>query len=191
MRATTLLAGVAAVNVILPLAFASPGHPRPAGLEQRAPGPTVSTSYSTLATLLATNGNRYPTTISVPIPITLGGNSSSSGGGGSGGGGSSTTSDFRNSTSTLSGGQNNTVIQSSQTTTTSTPTTLPYAASTIPYGGGGTTVAAPVPGGSGGLPQGPGDGYHNAATHVKVVGTIIGLCIGVGSIAAVQLAWSL
>jgi hypothetical protein len=190
MRATTLLAGVTAVNAV---AFASPGLPHLTGLGRRAAEPTVSISYSTVATLLVTNGNRVPTTISVPIPITLGGGSSSSSSSGSdrGGGGSSTTSDFRNSTSTLSGGQNNTAIQSTQTTTTSTPTTLPYAASTIPYGGGGTTVGAPVPGGSGNLPQGPGDGYHNAAAHVKVVGTIIGLCIGVGSVAAVQLAWSL
>ena len=181
MRATTFLAGGAAINAVLPLAFANLHLPQPTDIRRQVHQSSfsVSTSYSTVATLLATNGDRVYTVISVPVPITFGI------------GGNSTTSDVRNSTSTLSGGQNTTAIQSTQTSTTSTPTSLPYAPSTIPYGGGGTTVAAPVPGGSGNLPQGPGDGYHNAADHVKGFGTIIGLCIGVGSVAAVQLGWLL
>jgi len=180
MRAQTLLAGAAAINAVFPLAFADAGLPYPTELLRRGPSPSVSTSYSLVTTLLATNGNRFMTTMSVPIPVTVGGggNNTSSGG--------STATDARNSTTTTAGGQNNTSTHSSTTTTTST--TLPYAASTVPYGGGGTTVAAPVPGGTGGLPQGPGDGYHNAATHVKTYGTVIGLCVGVGTIAAVQLA---
>jgi len=189
MRAQTLLAGAAAISAVFPLAFADADVPYPTELLRRGPSPSVSTSYSLVTTLLASNGNRFITTMSVPIPVTIGG-----GGGGNdtstGSGGGSTATDVRNSTSTASGGMNNTAIQSTHTST-STPSTLPYAGSTIPYGGGGTTVAAPVPGGTGGLPQGPGDGYHNAAAHVKTYGTVIGLCVGVGTIAAVQLAWSL
>jgi hypothetical protein len=182
MRAQTLLAGAAAINAVLPLAFADAGLPYPTELLRRGPSPSVSTSYSLATTLLVTNGNRVFTTMSVPIPFTIGGGGSNTS---TGSGGGSTATDVRNSTTTV-GGLNNTSTHTSTTTTTST--TLPYAASTLPYGGGGTSVAAPVPGGTGGLPQGPGDGYHNAAAHVKAYGTVVGLCVGIGTIAAVQLA---
>jgi len=181
MRAQTLLAGAAATSAVLPLAFADASLPYPTELLRRGPSPSVSTSYSLATTLLFTNGQRVFTTISVPV--TIGGSGSVTS---TGSGGGSTATDVRNSTSTAGGGLNNTSTHTSTTTTTST--TLPFAASTVPYGGGGTTVAAPVPGGTGGLPQGPGDGYHNAAAHVKTYGTVIGLCVGIGTIVAVQLA---
>lgn len=159
-------------------------------------GNGVSTSYSLAQTLLITNGGRVITTVSVPIPITVGAASptpapSSTGGGGGGNNTISNGSFSRNTTQTVSGGGgtviNGTGIQSSIVQTSTTPTTLPIAP-TLDPGGGGTTVAAPVPGGTGSLPQGPGDGYNNAA--LKVGATLVGLIVTVASIAAGQLMWT-
>lgn len=201
MRTTTVLAGVAAITAALPFASANI-YPLPTAIERRAP-PAVSTSYSTGATFLFTNGNRVYTTISIPIPITLSGDAagSSSGSGsgsaspsgtasrsGGGGGGTTTTSDFRNATIT---GGNNTAIVSSTTTTSTTSTSLPFAPTTVDYGGGGTTVAAPVPGGSGGLPAGPPDSYHNGGALPSMVAGIVGIVVAVGSVAVTQFSWAL
>jgi len=204
MRSTAVLAGsVAAIMASLPFASANV-HPHPTDLARRA-APAVSTSFSEVGTLLFTNGNRFFTTVSVPIIISItdsaspasstgGGGSgpSSSGGGGGGGGNSSggsvisTSSDFRNATVTQSGGGGNGTAAASTTSTSTTPTTLPFAPTTVPYGGGGTTIAAPVPGGGGGsIPQGPPDTYHRGAG-AKVVASVFGLVLAISSLAAVQ-----
>lgn len=181
MRSTAILATIVTT---LPFAYAAV---QPRATQSAPQAPPVSTSYSTVGTLLFTNGNRVPTTISVPIPITLSQSApaSSTGGSNSGSGGGGSSSDFRNATITQSGG-NNTQIQSSITSTSSTPTTLPIAPTSIEYGGGGTTVPAPVPGGSGGLPQGPSDSHHSGAALPNFATSVVGIVIGVGSIAAVQ-----
>ncbi|KAF8334139.1 uncharacterized protein EI90DRAFT_513044 [Cantharellus anzutake] len=113
-------------------------------------GNSVSTSWYQTPTFLITNGNRVYTTLSVPVGITLGATSTSSAAG-------STLTQVGNSTATTSGGNGTTI----QTSTSTTPTTYPIAPTTIPLGGGGTTAPAPVPGGTGSLPQGPGDGHIN------------------------------
>jgi len=119
---------------------------------------SVTTSWYQTATLVITNGNRVYTTMSIPVPITITPSSSA--------GGNST--QKTNSTLSATSGGNGTAIQSTTLQTSSTPTTLPIAPTTIPYGGGGTTVAAPSPGGTGSLPQGPGDGKVNGATQLVV-----------------------
>ena len=137
-------------------------HSSESGGNSQTPSPSgggVSTSWYQTASLIVTNGNRVYTTISVPVIITPSSSGSSAGG--------NTTNPTQKGNSTVlpTSGGNGTAIQSSTVQTSTTPTTLPFAPTTVPYGGGGTSVAAPVPGGTGPLQQGPGD---NGATQVVV-----------------------
>ncbi|KAF8306352.1 hypothetical protein DL93DRAFT_2232584 [Clavulina sp. PMI_390] len=141
MRFTSASTAVAAlaISAFLPYASASPAlelnakYPRATAAPKLQARASISTSYTEVATLLITNGNRVYTTLSVGVPILVG---STSSGTPTGGGNGTVASHTGNSTMTTSGGGNGTAIQSVQTTSSSTPTTLPYAATTIQGGGG-------------------------------------------------------
>jgi hypothetical protein len=48
-----------------------------------------------------------------------------------------------------------------------------------------------VPGGGGGIPQGPPDSYHNDATPKIGGSALVGIFITVASLAVVQMVWML
>ncbi|KAF8311547.1 hypothetical protein DL93DRAFT_2098686 [Clavulina sp. PMI_390] len=112
MRFTCVSMAVAvlAISAFLPYASASPApelnaeYPRATAAPKLQARASISTSYSEVATLLLTNGNRVYTTLGCGVPVLVG---STSSGTPTGGGNNTIASHTSNSTMSMSGGGGN------------------------------------------------------------------------------------